>query len=207
MRNLKIIRILIGMNLIIFLLPFFNTCSNEPLKEENKEILHDIKSNKSISQEYKEELIQDELERYIDIKKSHDDDVLSGYELSVLPFRNMNVKMFNEPFVYFSFCFTLLLISVFFMVFLALKQKFKVLKTTVIFAFILAVISLLIPLFGGILGYLDQVKLGYYLFLIDLSLIFFLLNKLKINERAITKSKLYKGLRAKTTFCAEIGER
>lgn len=78
MRSLKITRILVGLNLIIFLLPFFNTCSNTPLRKENKKILAGIKNSKELSKEFRNELIQDEKKRFIDRKKGNDSYVKNG---------------------------------------------------------------------------------------------------------------------------------
>lgn len=177
MSRIKIIRILIGLNLIIFLLPFFNTCTNTPLRKENKEILDGIAQSKHISKEYKKILIHDEKVRFNDRKRSNDKQVLNAYQLAKMPFQNPKMKMFKEPFFYFSFCFTIQILSIILMFILLWKDKVKTVQLMVLANIAILILSLLIPIYASILEYIDQIKIGFYVYLINLIIIYFMIKK------------------------------
>jgi len=181
----QIIKILIGFNLIIFLLPFFNACSNTPLRKEHKEIVNKIEKDKSILKKYRKVLLQDENTRFEDAKRSNDDKVFNGYQLSIMPFRDLDSSRLKEPFFYFSLAFTFLLVSILFMLYFVFKSRFRRLKIIVFSDLILSILCWLILILDDTTFYLDQIKLGYYLFLINLIILFVLLRNKEIRDLKI----------------------
>ena len=176
MTKANIIRFLVGINLFIFLLPFFNMCSTSNLKKEHQQISTNISNDTTISASEKKELLQTEKYRFNSQKKSIDSNTLNGYELGSLPFRKAEMKMFKDAFFYFSICFTVLIISSIITVFLVWKDRYKPAQLFVVTSIAVLIISLLIPLFTNTLQHLDQIKIGYYALFFNLLLTFWMLS-------------------------------
>lgn len=179
MIEIKIIRILIGLNFIIFLLPFLNTCSNTPLRKENKEILAGIKQSKHFSKEFKKILIHEQKVRFDDRKRSNDKQVLNAYQLAKMPFQNPDKKMFKEPFFYFSFCFSIQIFSIILIFILFWKDKIKTVQLMIFANIVILILSLLIPIYTRMLEYIDQIKIGVYVYLFNLIIISFIIRRVK----------------------------
>lgn len=182
---MKIIRILIGLNFIIFILPFFNACSNIPLRRESEEIINGIKQSKDLSYDSKIELIKNENERFVAIKKSNDSKVLNAYELGIMPFKNIEKAMFREPFFYFSLSYTFQIISSILLLFLVWRNKYKIALQLIVLDICVLFVSLLIQYFDDMFMYLDQIKIGFYFYLINMIIIYLMI----IIERKNTKAK------------------
>lgn len=171
MKRIKILRVLIGMNLIIFLLPFFNTCSNTPLKKENKEITEGIKHSKRSELE-KKQFLKDEQQRFEDQKSSNDRHVMSAYQIAYLSVKDPDLKMFKEPYFYFSLCYWFQIISTVIMLFLSSKNKIRKVKWMTLMNLTILFLSVLISITGNLLEYLDQLKIGFYVYLLNLMIIY-----------------------------------
>jgi hypothetical protein len=182
MRRMKIIRILIGLNLMIFLLPFFNTCSNTPLRRENIEIKKNIK-NSQLSKEDRSQLLNDENERFEDQKRINDEYVMNAYQLAITPFKNPDKKMFEKSYFYFSLCYTIQILSIIFIFFLIVKNKSVNIKRMILINIALLFLSLIIAISGNLLGYIDQIKIGFYVYLFNLLIIYMLILKKKKKKK------------------------
>lgn len=168
-------------------MPFFNTCSNTTLKKENKKILESIKNSDNLTREFRKELVNDEEKRFKDRTKENDSHVLNAYQLAKMPLQDPDIKMFKEPFFYFTICFSTQILSVILMFILFWKNKIKTVQLMTLANIAILTLSLLFPIFDGMLKYIDQIKIGYYLYLLNLIIIYFFIKReRKKNERAIT---------------------
>jgi hypothetical protein len=171
MKRIKIIRILIGLNLIIFLLPFFNTCSNTPLRKENKKILESIKHSK-LSAAEKIQFSKDEQQRFESEKSSNDRHVMNAYQLAYLSVKDPDLKMFKEPYFYFSLCYLFQIISIMIMIFLSIKNKIRKVKWMTLMNLAILFLGVLISIIGNLFEHLDQLKIGFYVYLLNLMIIY-----------------------------------
>lgn len=185
MTKSNFIRFLVGINLFLFLLPFFNMCSTSNLKKEHQQISTNISNDTTISASEKKDLLQTEKYRFNSKKKSIESNTLNAYELGSLPFRNAEMKMFTDAFFYFSICFTFLIVSSIITVFLVWRDHLKKAQILIMMNVVVLVVSLLIPLFTNTLKHLDQIKIGYYVLFFNLLLTFWMIRRelrLRINQ-------------------------
>jgi hypothetical protein len=176
----NVIRILAGLNFLIFFCPFFQMCSDKSMirkEEETTEetILADEPNEDQI------EIIKDfggENERFITIphenKTASSGYKLATYVLEPKTLKDIEYKDLLDSNFYAFMLFTLTLIVSIVLFVLSLKKKSNSVYKLALLNLLFAIIPIGIFIVNGVLEEISQIKFGYYLFIINtLALIIF----------------------------------
>lgn len=172
MSNINISKLLTSFCLIIFLLPFFNTCSKKEIVDEKKEKIN-------VSSKFKNERNTSSETENSKLTYNNDDFILNAYEIALIPFKKFDKTMLTSASFYFSLCFLFQIISVFILFFLLIKNRIGPSNRLIITNIIVLLFSILIPLIDGTLKFVDQIKIGYYIYLLNLFILYYFVSKEK----------------------------
>ncbi|MFC6262515.1 hypothetical protein [Flavobacterium panici] len=103
----------------------------------------------------------------------------NGYQLGVSFIQNLDFKDFVNSIDYGFLIFFLILIISFLLIYFAFKNKVKIILILSILNLFLLTLYLVLMYLAGFLEDIDQIKYGYYFFIINLVLISFEAYKLK----------------------------
>ena len=183
----KILKKLTIVSLVILALPFFQTCSdkeimnngylkNSPLSEvvhapaesiDGKQIYSEIKEYQYTSKELAEKK-RETVDKFLALKN---DLTSSGYELGFLFIKLLNRNDFFNS-IEFSFLpFFLTQIITVLLIYFSFKRKAKVILILSVLNILFLLADLIMMYGSDFLEDIDQIKFGYYLFVINLSLI------------------------------------
>lgn len=180
-----IIRTLVCFSFIIFFFPFLQTCSNESIKEFHK---NDISTIKIKSDTINNEIIEnnEELTNYYNsdlFKNSKKEYTYNFYKMAYFPFEEFDIKdlLDYEFYIYLIISF-IILISIIILYFSFKDYLLRIKKLTII-SLVLLHVYLVLLAFKLVIDSADQIKYGYYLFLINSLLIIYFSNKLLKEEK------------------------
>jgi hypothetical protein len=182
---MKILRIIIGLNLVIFLLPFFNACSDpKPSKNELENSLENIRKDKKMTLIQKEKEINQIKILYKQAKFKYENSS-NAYQLAIAPFREFEIKNLFNWIYWFLIIFTVQVFLSLGMLLYSIRNRLKMILILNFTAFLLLLASLIIIFNNPLLGktQIHQIKVGYYLYPLNLIIILLLTIKKK---RAIT---------------------
>lgn len=108
---------------------------------------------------------------------------MNGYDLSVWALRETKVRDIIEEGNYIFLIFTIVILLCFTQIFYSYKEKHKVVLIISICNLCLSLVPLLLLYLGNFLEDIEQIKYGYYLFLINLLLIIYLSNEENRNQK------------------------
>jgi len=198
--SFKLLKKLALLNLIILLLPFFQTCSdkelmknsllrNSPLSEVVKTIHQDsifvITSSDSKEKEFQytfDELKkkkQETVDRFLSLR---DEVTMNGYQLGFQFVKNFANGNFLDSVNVLDLPFFLILIITCLLIYFSFKIKVKVVFILSVLNFLLSIVYLIVYSSTGFLEDINQIKFGYYLFGLNSILIILESYKLKKNK-------------------------
>lgn len=182
MKNIFTLRTLILLSFLLFCLPFLRTCSNSSIESMNPVISEVIPQN-NVSKANSEKLLQKALDyRKENIEKSKEELTYSFYGLLDLGFVNKDIKLDSSVFSDYSFYALLNLLLIFIsticMLFFSFFKRIQIIKILGILNVLFLIISMILFYTSDILENLEQIKVGFYLVLINTVLIIFLTFKI-----------------------------
>lgn len=183
MKNILTLRTLAVFSFVIFFLPFVQMCSDNDLKKlERQEVEVDQNGNEIISNPTS--LNDKNSQESLSIRKENA--TQNFYFVSTLmldeidQLKNINITDFPVLGL------TLILFSSVLILFLTFRNKFKTTSYLSISNLLILFCSTLILLLNEIIEDLNQIKIGYYLFVLNSILIIYFSNKL-IQQRRLQK--------------------
>ncbi|MNJ98027.1 hypothetical protein D3C87_157860 [compost metagenome] len=133
MTKQTVIRLLTGLIFLIFLCPFFQTCSDKNLlkKAIKTEIALPVEDsiNSTIHSDFQTEVItpeQQQIEKENSLTESRKHHTLSGYEMALYLFKEFEIQDFSDFGFYCFLCFFVVLIISIIQFYLSFKHKFKI---------------------------------------------------------------------------------
>ena len=198
--SFKLLKKLALLNLIILLLPFFQTCSdkelmknsllkNSPLSEVVKTIHQDsifvMTGSDSKEKEFQytfDELKkkkQETVDRFLGLR---DEVTMNGYQLGFQFVKNFENGDFLDSINVLDLPFFLILIITCLLIYFSFKIKVKVVFILSVLNFLLSIVYLMVYSSTGFLEDINQIKFGYYLFGLNSILIILESYKLKKNK-------------------------
>lgn len=147
--RVRIIKRLTLISLVLFFLPFFQTCSDDNIR--NRPFM------KVEMPDSKESRLKAFLEKKRELTHN-------GYGLAFSVFKDLSINPFEINYLFLPF--TVIMILIFLAVFYAYKEKIKKVLILNIIILLLLLGSLIWHYLGDLLEDINQIKLGYYLFTI-----------------------------------------
>ncbi len=183
------LKTLVSFSFIIFFFPFLQTCSDNDLR---KSPIHKIEVNdsqidsinKSNSSYTQTEILESNNEK--DISKSKKENTVNFYELLNITFWEINLNeysksTFEEKTFYPFFGFLLIFINSIFLLIFAFCNKYKLTFKLGVLNFGLLILATTGLILIGIIEDINQLKIGYYLFVLN-SIIIILTTKKELNK-------------------------
>lgn len=194
--NIKLKSLLI-ISLLVFMLPFFQTCSDQTIRENIcnlrsvalpvEDSLNSIEAqnlNNDISEVTEKEVKKSSSEEIECLRENRKHYTYNAYYIGFNHFLNFEYENFLDRTFYMFSIYTIIIFITFFMLAFAFIINIKSVYILSIVNFILALIWLLaLPLFDLIKEF-NQIKYGYYLFLFNSILIIF------ESKKVLDKSKI-----------------
>jgi len=194
MRNNTTLKSLTCISLILFFLPFLQTCSDESLKgflrqTAKLETTVQIDSTSidgdtlvlntiELTEAEKEKITkQEEIDKANEFEKSKIEHTHNVYYLGLMPFEEIKIKVFKDPGFYCFLAFPIIILCSVLMVFFAFKFKNRMIYMLAISNIILLLISTLGLCLLEVIEDINQIKYGYYLFCINSFLIILISRK------------------------------
>lgn len=178
MSKQTIIRILTGLTFLIFLCPFFQMCSDKNILKKTVE--------KGISLT-PEQLHVEREESLIESRKSN---TSSGYEIAFCIFNKFELQDLSDSGFYCFLCFFIVLIISTIQFCFSFINKFKVIYLLGLINLTLVIFPMLSFYFAEILEDINQIKYGYYLFIINTIILLLLSKKMMKNDFLPTTVKV-----------------
>lgn len=176
MSKQTIIRLLAGLTFLIFLCPFFQTCSDKYILKKTVE--------KGITVTPEQQRIEQE-ESLIESRKGN---TISGYEMAFCIFNKFEIQDLSDLGFYCFLCFFIVLIISAIQFYFSFINKFKVIYLLGLINVTLVISPILLFYFDGLLEDMNQIKYGYYLLTINILTIIILSKKTMKNESYIQKA-------------------
>lgn len=180
-----VVRALASFSFIIFFCPFLQTCSNESIKELHKNDISTINIKKdTINNEIIEN--NEELINYYNsdlFKNSKKEYTYNFYKMAYFPIEEFHIKdLIDYEFYIYLIVSIIILLSIIILYF-SFKNDFIKIKKLNIISLVLLHFYLILMTFNLVVDNIDQIKYGYYLFLINSLLIIYFSNKLLKEEK------------------------
>lgn len=187
MNKLFTLRSLTLFSFVIFFLPFMRTCSDENVREiviTPMEISSEEREDYPISFSSNEEYEKS-------INKTKKQYTLNFYILSTSSlnqfFKSFTFKDFSDNVSIALLGFTVILILSILLVFFSFKNNFKIIYWLSLINLLILFISTLILCLAEIIENINQIKIGYYLFVINSITILYFSKKLQIEKEIQNK--------------------
>ena len=180
MKNNIRLKSLIAFSLLIFVMPFLQTCSDKAIRkhlciqtaEANPQFetkpnnISEIEKNKAkvLSEKSKEEC-----QSCFD--KAKKENTFNLYQLGLGNYDEFEFRYLIDKSFYIFLTFTIIILSTFSMLILSFKRKFKQIIIICLINLLLLIISTVSLCFIGVIENLNQIKYGYYLFIVNSILI------------------------------------
>ncbi|MEW5677548.1 hypothetical protein ABGT15_14655 [Flavobacterium enshiense] len=205
MKNNIRLKSLISISLLIFVLPFLQTCSDKTLKSSpayageftgfvqdsvNFKIVYNKETNSNdtlrnliaVSKSEKEKIIKKEkADKEIWLKKAKKENTLNAYRLGFLNYSEFEFRYLKDKTFYIFLNFTFIILLTLIMLIISFKKMYKqimIISSISISLLFIATISLY---FMGAIEDLNQIKYGYYLFVVN-SILIILESRKEINK-------------------------
>lgn len=206
MRNNIRLKSLISISLLIFLLPFLQTCSDESLKSlprykgeltgfvqdsVNHKIVYNKEANSNdtlrdliaVSKSEKDKIIKKEkADKEIWLKNAKRENTLNAYNLAFLNYSEFEFRYLKDKTFYILLNFTIIILLTITMLIMSFRKRFKQI-------IIISSINLLLLLIATLSLYLieliedfNQIKYGYYLFVLN-SILIIIESRKELNKR------------------------
>lgn len=177
MKNIFTLRTLILLSFLLFCLPFLRTCSNSSIESMNPVISEVIPKN-NVSKANREKLLQKALDdRKENIEESKEKFTYSFYGLLDLGFVNKDTKLdfsvFSDQSFYALLSLLFIFISTICMLIFSFFKRVRLIKILGILNILFLIISMILFYTSKILEDFNQLKVGFYLVLINTTLIIF----------------------------------
>ncbi|MBD3904033.1 hypothetical protein NAL32_04665 [Chryseobacterium sp. Ch-15] len=177
MKNIFTLRTLILLSFLLFCLPFLRTCSNSSIESLNP-VMSEVLPQNSISKASNGKLLQKTLDdRKENIEVSKENFTYSFYGLLDLGFVNKDTKLdssvFSDQSFYALLSLLLILISTICMLVFSFFKRVQLIEILGILNIFFLIISMILFYISDILKDLEQIKIGFYLVLINTVLIIF----------------------------------
>lgn len=182
MKTQNIIRVLAGLSFLIFFCPFFQTCSDRSLlKQQRQSILADTATQaERVAHEAKEKKWQQE-----SLEESRDKATLNGYGMGYYVFQSADefeTKDLLDLILYGLFAFTVSILLSVWIAIASFTNKNSLITKLCYWNLALVVGSMPVFYLKGVLEDINQIKFGYYLFVINtIAIIVFCKKALKQN--------------------------
>ena len=174
MNKLFTLRSLTIFSFVIFFLPFMNTCSSYPLQEVP------IEDAVEISKDDVGYTMDEDIEEIN--PESDSDRACNFYTLSSLilkDLKNLKLDDFSDKSFYPLLGFTIILFLSILILFFSFKNNFKIIYLLSSANLLILLISTLILCLTGIIEEINQIKIGYYLFVLNSIAILYFSKKLQ----------------------------
>lgn len=171
MKNTFTLRSLAVFSFVIFFLPFMRTCSDDSLEYslERQEVNHSGEPvGKIITKKENKLAIAEKAKEY----------TFDFYTLSIISLDDFKLNNFSDKTFWAFLGFTIILIFSILILSFSFKNKIKTVHWLSITNLIILLISTLILCFTEVIEKINQIKIGYYLFVINSILIAYLSKKL-----------------------------
>jgi len=195
MKNSIRLKSLISISLLIFVLPFLQTCSDKSLKSlpgykseftgfiqdsVNFKIVYNKETNSNdtlreliaVSKSEKEKIIKKEkADKEIWLKKARKENTLNVYSLGILNYPEFEFKHLTDKTFYIFLPFTIIILLTVIMLIISFKKMYKqimIISSINLLLLFIATISLYLI---EVIDNLNQIKYGYYLFVLNSILI------------------------------------
>ena len=189
------LKTLISISLIIFILPFLQTCSNKSLKNSpafNSEFTGFVKDTTNTKIEYNNVTkINDTIWNYIEVskiekqkiiakekiakedwfKKTKEEYTYNAYFLGFGNYKEFEIRFFLDKTFYIMLNFSLIIIFTFMMLITSFRKKFKQIMVMSFANLIFLSVATFSLYFFDLIEEIEQIKYGYYLFVINSILI------------------------------------
>jgi len=179
MNKLFTLRSLTIFSFVIFFLPFMNTCSSYSLQEVPIEDAVEITENEKV------ELAESTTNEKNDFLDEGEKEIytFNFYILSLASLDDFKLENLTDSFFYAFLGFTIILISSILILLFSFKNKFRNVYRFSIFNLIILGISTLILCLTEIVENLNQIKIGYYLFVLNSLAIIYFSKKIENEKR------------------------
>ncbi|MEC4005404.1 hypothetical protein OX283_012110 [Flavobacterium sp. SUN052] len=180
MKNNLRLKSLIAFSLLIFMMPFLQTCSDKAIRkhlciqadEVNSEFetkiskIGEIEKNKAIVQSKKS---KEECQSCLD--KTKKENTFNLYQLGFVHYDEFESRYLTDKTFYIFLNFTIIILLTFSMLILSFKRKFKRIIIISLISLILLIIATISLCLIGVIENLNQIKYGYYFFIVNSILI------------------------------------
>lgn len=191
MKNAIRLKSLLSISFLIFALPFLQTCSDDALKNslkraeptqepENSKIVYNKETNSTatkrdsivLNKSEKEKVIQTENnDAEIWLKNAKKENTFNLYSLAYHPFADFDFKYFTDKSFYIYLIFPVLILLTITMLIMSLRKRFKQIMILSILNVVLLLIATLSLYSISVIEDFNQIKYGYYLFVLNSILI------------------------------------
>ncbi|ESU21159.1 hypothetical protein FSS13T_27330 [Flavobacterium saliperosum S13] len=193
MKNSIRLKSLISISLLIFVFPFLQTCSDATIKKniclESKELspvvdsihtANNLETNKNLYQEKKDNHTKENVQTNDSLKdkkscleRARNDNTCNAYYLGFGNLNEFEFRYLSDKTFYIFLNFTIIILLTIFMLIISFRKKFKqiiIISSINLLLLIVATISLYLI---EVIEDLNQIKYGYYLFVLNSLLIIF----------------------------------
>lgn len=191
MKYPMLIRFLSGLTFLIFLCPFFQMCSDEDIFKKYKEVeTVEYETSPAISEAPVNTVPEEPVfEPVKSIQAQRDEYTYNGYQLAATLFIDIDKSEFGisdikDPGVYIFMCYTMAVIFSITVLVYAIRNNSRKVRFFGIYSLLTMIVPLGINYYIGGLEDINQIKYGYYLFIINVISIILLANK--GNSKVIT---------------------
>lgn len=189
MKSIFTLRAIISLSFLLFCLPFLRTCSDSSIESLNP-VIEKVTPQNTTSQVNSEKLSQKALdERKENIEESKDKFTYSFYGLLNLGFINEEAKfepdLLHDRSFYALFSLLLIFISTISMLFFSFLKRFRLIKILGFLNVLFLIISIIMFYTSDILKDFNQIRIGFYLVLINTVLIIFSAFKIEKTQKLI----------------------
>jgi hypothetical protein len=201
--DFKMLKKLTLLSLVLLLLPFFQTCSDKelmrnsylkdsPLHERSKPVemvqdsvllMLDSDSKEKEFQYTFDELKKKKQETVVRFLGIRNDYTKNGYQLGFQFVEEFKLNNFLESINPLSMPFFLILIITYFLAYFTFKKKTKIVLILSVLNVLFLTANLVIYYLSGILEDINQIKFGYYLFMVNSILIIIEVYKIRKKEK------------------------
>lgn len=180
-------------SLLIFFMPFIQTCSKDQSKGEKMVMIPSGTGQDSMLvsvdslQNYEATLgketiekirIKDRTQRAIQKDQEKGEFTLNAYQLSFASMSEFKLASLIDLEFYALLCYSIIVVSSLYMVFLAFKEQHKQVATLAMVNLVALLISTLLFCINGTIEDIDQLKYGFFVYFINAMLILLLSKKL-----------------------------
>jgi hypothetical protein len=208
-KNMRL-KSLVLISFVIFSLPFFQTCSDRSLKRSPRyrgEFTGYVQDSLNFKMVYNEEtkikdtvwevikvsetekqtiIAKEKIDKEVWLKKAKKENTVNAYYLGIGTFKEIEFSksdLIDKTF-YALLSFTLIIVFTFAMILLSFREKFKLITILSSINLLLIIIAPILLYSGKVIEDINQIKYGYYLFIIN-SILIIIESKNKLKKLTI----------------------